>query len=200
MGMNRRKFRGEFKEAKVRRLELGVSIAEAARAYEVNPKVLHRWRRELRQFGQKAFPDRGRAGRRRNWISDPRPPERASNEIVQLDAARRLGISIPSTLVSQIQRGVRQFYLDNGQQVVVKPVVGTPGPLLFTQMLSDKQAAATLPDTETEKIIVGQRIAAECFLHVTPPHVCPLCSCRRLCRFDHCAGCHHASLASLTAL
>ncbi len=46
MGMSRRKFTREFKEAAVRRLELGASITEVARACEVNPNILHRWRRE----------------------------------------------------------------------------------------------------------------------------------------------------------
>ena len=55
MGLNRRKFTREFKEAAVRRLELGASVAEVARACEVNANVLHRWRRELREFGAKAF-------------------------------------------------------------------------------------------------------------------------------------------------
>lgn len=58
MGLNRRKFTREFKEAAVRRLELGASVAEVSRACEVNPNVLHRWRRELRVFGAKALPDR----------------------------------------------------------------------------------------------------------------------------------------------
>jgi len=47
MSLSRRKFTKEFKEAAVRRLEWGASIAEVARACEVNPNVLHRWRREL---------------------------------------------------------------------------------------------------------------------------------------------------------
>ena len=46
MGAIRRKFTKEFKEAAVRRLELGASLAEVARACEVNPNLLHRWRRE----------------------------------------------------------------------------------------------------------------------------------------------------------
>jgi transposase-like protein len=45
MGLSRRLFTKEFKLAAVRRLEQGVSIGEAARALEVNPNVLHRWRR-----------------------------------------------------------------------------------------------------------------------------------------------------------
>lgn len=53
MGLSRRKFRKEFKEQAIRRLELGASLAEVARACEVNPNVLHRWRRELREYGGK---------------------------------------------------------------------------------------------------------------------------------------------------
>ena len=51
MSLSRRMFTKEFKEAAVRRLELGASIAEVARACEVNPNVLHRWKRELRDYG-----------------------------------------------------------------------------------------------------------------------------------------------------
>ena len=49
MGLSRRLFTKEFKLAAVRRLEQGVSIAEVARGLEVNPNVLHRWRREMRE-------------------------------------------------------------------------------------------------------------------------------------------------------
>ena len=61
MGLSRRQFTKEFKLAAVRRLEQGVSIAEAARALEVNPNVLHRWRREFRQGTGNAFPGDGKA-------------------------------------------------------------------------------------------------------------------------------------------
>ena len=60
MGMSRRQFTREFKEAAVRRLELGASVGEVARACEVNPNVLHRWKRELRDYGAKAFTGNGR--------------------------------------------------------------------------------------------------------------------------------------------
>jgi len=43
MSLTRRKFTKEFKEAAVRRLELGASLAEVSRACEVNPIVLRRW-------------------------------------------------------------------------------------------------------------------------------------------------------------
>jgi transposase len=60
MGLSRRQFTQEFKLAAVRRLEQGVSIAEVARGLEVNPNVLHRWRREFRQGAGNAFPGNGK--------------------------------------------------------------------------------------------------------------------------------------------
>lgn len=60
MGQVRRQFSKEFKLAAVRRLEQGVSIAEAARALEVNPSVLQRWRQEFRQGPGNAFPGNGK--------------------------------------------------------------------------------------------------------------------------------------------
>jgi transposase-like protein len=63
MGVSRRTYSREFKLAAVRRLEAGVSIAEVARGVEVNPNVLHRWRREFRQAPGIAFPGRGQ----RRW-------------------------------------------------------------------------------------------------------------------------------------
>jgi transposase-like protein len=59
MGLSRRKFTKEFKEAAIRRLDLGASLAEVARACELNPNVLHRWRREVREYGAKAFTGNG---------------------------------------------------------------------------------------------------------------------------------------------
>lgn len=52
MGLSRRRFTREFKEAAVRRIEMGVPVGEVAGVCEVNPNVLLRWRRELREFRQ----------------------------------------------------------------------------------------------------------------------------------------------------
>lgn len=60
MSVSRRKFSKDFKEAAIRRLELGASIAEVSRACEVNPNVLHRWKRELRDRGPEAFTSNGK--------------------------------------------------------------------------------------------------------------------------------------------
>ncbi|MGC2767757.1 MAG: transposase [Candidatus Acidiferrum sp.] len=63
MGLSRRRFTREFKLAAIQRLEQGISIAEVARALEVNPNLLHRWRSEFRQGPGNAFPGHGQ----RRW-------------------------------------------------------------------------------------------------------------------------------------
>jgi transposase-like protein len=70
MGLSRRTFTKEFKEAAVRRLELGASIGEVARACEVNPNVLHRWKRELRDYGVRAFAGNGKVRAEESRIAD----------------------------------------------------------------------------------------------------------------------------------
>jgi len=60
MGLSRRQFTKESKLDAVRRLEQGVSVAEVARAMEVNPNTLHRWRREFRHGPGNAFPGNGK--------------------------------------------------------------------------------------------------------------------------------------------
>src|SRR6185503_20443680 len=47
----------------LQRLEAGASVAEIARAFEVNPNLLHRWRKEFRQGPGNAFPGLGK----RRW-------------------------------------------------------------------------------------------------------------------------------------
>jgi transposase len=63
MGLSRRQFTREFKLAALQRLETGASVAEVARALEVHPNVLHRWRREFRPGPGNAFPGLGQ----RRW-------------------------------------------------------------------------------------------------------------------------------------
>ena len=63
MGLSRRQFTKEFKLAAIQRLESGARLAEVARAFEVNPSLLHRWQREFRQGPGNVFPGLGK----RRW-------------------------------------------------------------------------------------------------------------------------------------
>ncbi len=71
------------------------------------------------------------------WISHPRSTEHASNKLIQLTTARACGMRIPDTVVTQSPGVVREFYRLHEGRIIVKPVVGTPGPLLFTQMVCE---------------------------------------------------------------
>src|ERR1700680_2471281 len=63
MGLSRRKFTKEAKLAAIQQLEMGASAAEVARAFEINPNLLHRWRKECRHGPGNAFPGVGK----RRW-------------------------------------------------------------------------------------------------------------------------------------
>ena len=58
MGLSRRRFTREFKLDAIERLESGASVAAVARALEVSPGLLQRWRQEFRESPGRAFPGR----------------------------------------------------------------------------------------------------------------------------------------------
>jgi len=70
MGLKRRLFSKEFKLAAVRRLEQGVPVVTVARALEVSPNALYRWRREFRQGPGNAFPGQGKQRWAEGQIAD----------------------------------------------------------------------------------------------------------------------------------
>jgi transposase-like protein len=67
--MYRRKFTREFKEAAVRKLQLGKTEREVAQACRVNHWILRRWQREYENFGARAF---GGYGKSRHVRKEPR--------------------------------------------------------------------------------------------------------------------------------
>ena len=87
MSLSRRQFTQEFKEAAIRRLELGASVAEVARVCEVHPKVLHRWRRELRDYGAKAFTGNGK--RRAEGSQVAELERKVGRQALEIDFLRR---------------------------------------------------------------------------------------------------------------
>ena len=68
--MARRKFSKEFKVAAIRRLQGGQTAAEVARALEVHPSELHRWRHELDEHGERAFQGVGKKRAEESRIAD----------------------------------------------------------------------------------------------------------------------------------
>ena len=72
---------------------------------------------------------------RGRWISTPDATVRASDKIVQLQAALRCGFRVPKTLISQSRDDVKDFFEFCSRQVILKTIVGAPGPMLETRKL-----------------------------------------------------------------
>jgi transposase-like protein len=87
MSQTRKRFTKEFKEAAVRRLELGATVGEVARACEVNANVLHRWRRELRELGERAFAGNGRSRAEENRVAELE--RKVGRQAMEIDFLRR---------------------------------------------------------------------------------------------------------------
>ncbi|MGH9446298.1 MAG: transposase [Terriglobia bacterium] len=103
MGISRRTFTREFKLAAVRRLESGVSLAEVSRGLEVNPNVLHRWRREFRQAPGNVFPGQGQ----RRW-SEGRTAElerKIGQQAVEIDFLKACLQRIEEQRMLQVSSG-----------------------------------------------------------------------------------------------
>src|ERR1700756_2860906 len=84
---SRRKFTKEFKQSAVNRLNGGQSVAEVARALEVHPSELHRWRRELQEHGMRAF---GGMGKKRAEESQVAELERkVGQQAMEIDFLKR---------------------------------------------------------------------------------------------------------------
>jgi len=106
---------------------------------------------------------------RGKWISEPDATDRASNKIFQLDIAKRCGFRVPETLVSQSASDVAEFVESLAHtRVIVKPVVGVAGPIIFTQFLDDPRSLADesyrlAPALYQEYIAGTEHIRLNCF-------------------------------------
>ena len=61
MPLKRRKLSTEFKLWVLREIEAGKTVAQTAREHQVHPTQINQWRRQRRQYGDRAFAGNGRA-------------------------------------------------------------------------------------------------------------------------------------------
>jgi transposase len=83
----RRKFTKEFKQAAVNRVNGGQSMAEVARALEVHPADIHRWRRELQEHGERAF--QGSGNRRAEETRVAELERKVGRQALEIDFLKR---------------------------------------------------------------------------------------------------------------
>ena len=84
---SRRKFSKEFKQTAVNRLNSGQTAAEVARALEVHPSDLHRWRRELQEHGERAFNGAGKKRAEEAQIAELE--RKIGQQTIQIDFLKR---------------------------------------------------------------------------------------------------------------
>ena len=84
---SRRKFSKEFKQTAINRLNNGQTAAEVARALEVHPSDLHRWRRELQEHGERAFVGAGKKRAEETKIAELE--RKIGQQTVEIDFLKR---------------------------------------------------------------------------------------------------------------
>jgi transposase len=107
MSLSRRKFTKDFKLAAVRRLETGASIAEVARACEVNANVLHRWRREFRDGVDRAFPGLGKKKAEESRV--PELERKIGQQTLEIDFLKRVLQRVEEARMLQALQGTAPF-------------------------------------------------------------------------------------------
>ncbi len=102
------------------------------------------------------------------WISHPEANRVAENKLVQLDAARAVGLRTPDTLVSQNPEAVRAFCERHDFKVIAKAVVGSPRAPAMTgrvtpELLADERAVRLCPAIYQELIPGTRHLRVCCF-------------------------------------
>ena len=103
-----------------------------------------------------------------SWVNHPMSSLVAENKLVQLSAAKRSGMRIPRTLISQNPAAISTFREFCNSEVIVKPVRGTTRAHLFTTRLTDQhfespESFQLCPAIYQECVQGRQHIRAHCF-------------------------------------
>jgi transposase-like protein len=71
-------------------------VAEVAKACEVNANVLHRWRREIQEYGAKAFVGNGHCRADESQVAELE--RKVGRQVLEIDFLRRCGQCSQGTL------------------------------------------------------------------------------------------------------
>jgi glutathione synthase/RimK-type ligase-like ATP-grasp enzyme len=59
------------------------------------------------------------------WLSSPHSIQEAENKLVQLKVAQQIGFNIPPTLITNSDKVLRDFFNENNQHIIIKPISQT---------------------------------------------------------------------------
>lgn len=90
------------------------------------------------------------------WVNDPDAATRADDKLRQLALARRLGLTVPETLVTNDPQELRRFHQEHGR-LIAKSVSGSHGLPASKRILTNVVTKADLADAD------GLRQAPVCF-------------------------------------
>ncbi len=122
--------------------------------------VTHEWRAALLGLLNDEF--------RGVWVNDPVKDLHAGNKLHQLTMAKRAGLSVPRTLISQDPERVRAFCQELGGRIVAKKIVGTQlqhtaSVVVSQRDLRDDQMIRVCPAIYQEIIPSRRHLRVNCF-------------------------------------
>lgn len=97
------------------------------------------------------------------WLSPPDLVYRAENKLLQLKTAKKIGFSIPNTLVTNSKSELKDFFSDNKKNIIIKPLSQTRIPsidgdmFIFTNKLPET-LIDSLPDVDLTPCIFQENI------------------------------------------
>src|SRR3954469_23083111 len=118
MGLSRRKFTKEFKIAALRQIDGGGSIAAVARSCEIDPSVLHRWRRGFQQGPEHAFPGLGNKRADENRVAELE--RKVGQQALEIDFLKRCLQRIEEQRMLQVLTWKAAIYQQMGQEMQSK--------------------------------------------------------------------------------
>jgi glutathione synthase/RimK-type ligase-like ATP-grasp enzyme len=107
-----------------------------------------------------------------NWLSEPFYVYKAENKLLQLKTAQKIGFKIPPTLITTIKENLRDFFYQNKESIIIKPLSQTrvgiekSQSFLFTNIITKGQID-NLDEYDLTPCIYQKNIEKEYELRVT---------------------------------
>lgn len=92
------------------------------------------------------------------WFNHPRANQLAADKIAQLRCARRVGLSIPSTMVTNDPARAYAFYEECRRDIIVKSLSPLSAPQEVVSALFTTKVPADLRETDWESVAAGSSI------------------------------------------